>query len=267
MIIHPNFDPVAVVLGPLQIHWYGLMYLFGFVAGVLLGRARAARPGSGWQPAEISDLLFFITIGVIVGGRLGYVVFYGLDFYLQQPLQVFAIWDGGMSFHGGLIGVAVAIWRYAGKTGRRLLPTADFLAPLVPPGLFFGRIGNFINQELVGRPTDVPWGVLFHSVPDHARHPSQLYQMALEGGLLFALVWLYSSRPRPAGRVTGLFLIGYGGFRFLVEFFRQPDVHLGAVVFDWMSMGQVLCIPMIVAGLLLLLRPGGPLSPRRAQLS
>ncbi len=254
MITHPGFDPIAVNIGPIAIHWYGLMYLAGFAAGVLLGRLRASRPGSGWNPEEITDLLFYIAMGVIIGGRLGYVVFYNLSFYLQNPAGVFAIWDGGMSFHGGLLGVIVAMWLYGKKTERSLFAVSDFMAPLVPTALFFGRIGNFINQELWGRPTDLPWGVFFHTMPDFPRHPSQLYEAGLEGVLLFILVWWFASSQRREGQVAGLFLLGYGFFRFLVEFVREPDAHLGPVALDWMSMGQVLSLPMMLLGAWMLLR-------------
>ena len=199
MIVHPDFDPVAVSIGPLSIHWYGLMYLAGFAVGTLLGRYRASRPGSGWMPDEITDLLFYIAMGTILGGRLGYVLFYNLSFYLQNPFDVLAIWDGGMSFHGGLIGVMLAMWGYGFKTHRGFFQVADFIAPLIPPALFFGRFGNFINQELWGRITDLPWGVLFHTNPDGPRHPSQLYEASLEGLVLFIILWWYSSQPRANG--------------------------------------------------------------------
>lgn len=254
MIVHPNFDPVAISIGPLQIHWYGLMYLLGFATGLLLGRYRASRPGSGWNPDEIMDVLFYIAMGVIIGGRLGYVVFYNLSFYIQHPLSVIAIWDGGMSFHGGLIGVTVGMWLYGRKTGRGLFQMADFMSPLVPTALFFGRIGNFVNQELWGRVTDVPWAVLFQTAPGGPRHPSQLYEAGLEGLLLFVIVWCYSAKPRAPGRVAGLFLAGYGLFRFLVEFVREPDAHLGPVLLDWVSMGQLLSLPMFLFGMYLLFR-------------
>lgn len=254
MIEHPNFDPVAVSIGPLSIHWYGLMYLAGFAVGLLLGRYRAGRPGSGWNPDEIMDLLFYIAVGTIAGGRIGYVLFYNLPFYLEHPLSAFAIWDGGMSFHGGLIGVMTAMWVYGLKTDRRFLQVADFIAPLVPTALLFGRLGNFINQELWGRVTDLPWGVLFHTAPGGPRHPSQLYEAGLEGIVLFVILWWYSALPRAIGRVSGMFLLGYGIFRFLVEFVREPDSHLGAVLMSWMSMGQLLSLPMVLLGLYLVLR-------------
>lgn len=222
----------------------------------MLGRVRAKRPGSGWDPDEIIDFLFYIAVGTIVGGRLGYVLFYNLPYYLQHPLEAFFIWDGGMSFHGGLLGVIAAFWYYAIKTNRHFLTVADFIAPLVPTALLFGRLGNFINQELWGRATDLPWGVLFTTMPDAPRHPSQLYEAGLEGFVLFFVLWVYSAKPRVPGRVAGLFLLGYGVFRFLVEFVREPDAHLGSVLFEWVSMGQLLSLPMILIGLWLFLRRG-----------
>ncbi|MCY3769109.1 MAG: prolipoprotein diacylglyceryl transferase [Gammaproteobacteria bacterium] len=248
MIVHPNFDPVAISIGPLSVHWYGLMYLLGFGAGLVLGRYRAGKSGSGWKEDEIFDLVFFMAMGAVLGGRLGYVLFYNPGFYMAHPLDVVAVWDGGMSFHGGLLGVLAAIPLYAKKTQRRFFDVSDFLAPLVPAGLFFGRLGNFINQELWGRPTEMPWGVLFHTAPDAARHPSQLYEAGLEGLVLFVLLWWYAARPRPAGKISGLFLAGYGLSRFFVEFFREPDGHLGSVLLDWVTMGQLLSLPMILAG-------------------
>jgi phosphatidylglycerol:prolipoprotein diacylglycerol transferase len=257
MIVHPNFDPVAISLGPLTVHWYGLMYLAGFACGLLLGRRRAIRPGSGWQADEIIDLLFYIAVGVIAGGRLGYVIFYNPGYYFSHLGEIIALWDGGMSFHGGLIGVLVAMGVYARSTDRSYLAVSDFLAPLIPTGLFFGRIGNFINQELWGRVTDVSWGVMFYTAPSSLpRHPSQLYEAALEGVLLFAVLWWFSDTRRQPGQVSGLFVLGYGVFRFFVEFYREPDGHIGTVALDWMTMGQLLSVPMIVLGLYLLLRSG-----------
>jgi len=254
VIIHPNFDPVAVSIGPLAVHWYGVMYLLGFGAGVYLGRQRARSDNNDWRAGELTDLLFYIAIGVIVGGRLGYVLFYKFAFYAANPAAVVAIWDGGMAFHGGLIGVLVAVGLYARHTSRRFLAVGDFLAPLIAPGLGFGRLGNFINQELWGRVSDAPWAVLFHTMPDAPRHPSQLYEFALEGVALFVVVWVFSARPRAVGRVSGLFLVGYGIARFVVEFFREPDAHLGTVAFDWLTMGQLLSAPMILLGAFLLWR-------------
>lgn len=255
MLVHPQFDPVALSVGPLKIHWYGLMYLIGFGAGAWLGIYRARREGSGWQSQEVTDLLFYIALGVILGGRIGYVLFYNLPYYLQHPLGVFALWDGGMAFHGGLLGVLTAVWLFGRKSGRSFLQVGDFLAPLCALGLGAGRIGNFINQELWGRTTDLPWGMVFPLAGPEPRHPSQLYEAFLEGLLLFAIVWIYSRKPRPTGRISGLFLAGYGLFRFLVEFAREPDAHLGPVAFDWLTMGQLLSLPMMAFGLWLLLRP------------
>ncbi len=254
MIVHPDFDPVAISIGPLEVHWYGLMYLLGFGAAFVLAQYRVRQQNSGWKPDEITDLLFFIAVGVIAGGRLGYVVFYNLNYYIGNPLEVFAIWDGGMSFHGGLLGVLVAIGGYARKTRRVYLSVSDFLAPLIPPGLFFGRIGNFINQELWGRVTDLPWGVMFHTAPGQVRHPSQIYEALLEGLLLFIILWWFSSRVRKPGQISGLFLSGYGIFRIIVEFFREPDSHIGTIALNWITMGHLLSLPMVVLGIYFLLR-------------
>lgn len=248
MLRAPDIDPVAIHLGPLAIHWYGLMYVVGFGLGWWLGVYRARRPGSGWRPEELSDVLFYIALGVILGGRLGYVLFYNLAHYLSHPLEVFYIWTGGMSFHGGLIGVAVALLLYARKTGRAWFAVTDFLAPLAPAGLGPGRIGNFINQELWGRVTDLPWGMVFRTGGPEPRHPTQLYEAALEGVALFVILWLYSRRPRPVGAVSAMFLIFYGLFRFAVELVREPDAQLGYLAFGWVTMGQVLSLPMIVLG-------------------
>ena len=248
MLIAPDIDPVAVHLGPLKIHWSGLMYLVGFLGGWAVGVYRAKQPDSGWQRNEVADLLFYIALGVVIGGRLGYVVFYNLGYYLAHPLEIFYIWTGGMSFHGGLLGVIVAMWLYARKTHRHWLAVTDFIAPLAPIGLATGRIGNFINHELWGRVTDVPWGMVFRNAGPLPRHPTQLYEFALEGIVLFLLLWLYARKPRAVGAVSGLFLIGYGVFRFLVEFVRVPDAHLGYLALNWVTMGQILSLPMIVAG-------------------
>ncbi len=249
MLVHPQFDPVALKLGPVAVRWYGLMYLVGFVAGLVLGRHRARRrPDLGWTYRNIDDLLFYCVIGVVLGGRTGYVLFYKFADYASNPLSVFAVWEGGMSFHGGFLGVIIAMAVFAWRHGKTWLSVTDFLAPLVPPGLGFGRIGNFVNAELWGRPTDLPWGVVFPNVDDLARHPSQLYEFALEGVVLFALLWWFSSKPRPVGAVSGLFLVGYGSFRFLVEYTREPDAFLGLLAAG-LSMGQWLSLPMVAAGI------------------
>lgn len=253
MLRHPQFDPVAISLGPLKIHWYGLTYLVGFVVGWWLGRIRARKPWSPINEQQMGDMLFYIAIGVILGGRFGYVIFYNFDRFLVDPLWLLRVWEGGMSFHGGLLGVMLAMWWFGRKVGRSFFQIADFVAPLVPVGLGAGRIGNFINGELWGRPTDLSWGMVFPQAPDAlARHPSQLYQFALEGVVLFLALWWFSSRPRPKMAVSGLFLALYGCFRFLVEFVRQPDPQLGYLAFDWLTMGQVLSFPMILAGLALI---------------
>ncbi|HYF60978.1 MAG TPA: prolipoprotein diacylglyceryl transferase [Burkholderiaceae bacterium] len=258
MLVHPNFDPIALQLGPLAIRWYGLMYLVAFAAFYLLGRMRVARthygPSTGLAASDVEDLLFYGVIGVILGGRLGYVLFYKPGHYLSNPLEALAIWQGGMAFHGGLVGVLVACAVFASRRGLRFLQLMDFVAPLVPLGLAAGRLGNFINGELWGRATDLPWGMVFPQDPSGlARHPSQLYQFAGEGLLLFALLWWYSSRPRAEGRVSGLFLLGYGTLRFLAEFGREPDAFLGLLA-GGLSMGQLLSLPMVAAGLWLMTR-------------
>jgi len=248
MFTYPDIDPVIFEIGPLKIRWYGLMYLIGFVFAWFLARRRARLDWTPLDVEQVDDLIFYCMLGVILGGRLGYCFVYGSDQLLSDPLYVFKIWDGGMSFHGGLVGVMAAVWLFARKLGRRFWELGDFVAPLAPLGLGFGRIGNFINGELWGGPTDMPWGF---RVGGEVLHPSQLYEAALEGFALFAIVWFYSARPRPAGAVSGVFLVGYGVFRFFVEFFRQPDEHLGYLLFGWVTMGQILSLPMIVLGALL----------------
>lgn len=249
MFIHPQFDPVAIHIGPVGIHWYGLMYLIGFLGGLWLGKRRVRQfPERGFSSHDVDNLLFYIALGVILGGRLGYVLIYQPAYYLAHPLEILALWQGGMSFHGGFLGVLLAMLLYARKSAKSWLALMDFVAPLTPLGLGAGRLGNFINAELWGKPTDLPWSVVFPQVDALPRHPSQLYEFALEGVALFALLWWFSSRPRPVGAVSALFLLGYGGFRFVIEFAREPDSFLGPLALG-LSMGQWLSLPMILAGL------------------
>jgi phosphatidylglycerol:prolipoprotein diacylglycerol transferase len=258
MLHYPDIQPEIFSLGPLSVRWYGMMYVLGFAAAWSLGRSRAkkqARLGGPFSPAQFDNLLLYGLLGVIIGARLGYVIFYKFSYYAQNPLEIFALWHGGMSFHGGLLGVILIVWLGGRNYASPFLRTMDFIAPLAPPGLFFGRIGNFINAELWGRTTTLPWGMIFPSreAGPLPRHPSQLYEAALEGLVLFALLWFFSRKPRPEGAVSGLFLAGYGCFRFTVEFAREPDAHLG---FIWgpLTMGMLLCVPMLALGAFLLLR-------------
>jgi phosphatidylglycerol---prolipoprotein diacylglyceryl transferase len=248
MLTHPNINPVALQIGPVSIHWYGLMYLAAFVLFLMLCKYRAKRdPWRGWQAVEIDDLLFYGAVGVIIGGRVGEILLYQLPHYLENPAEIFAIWKGGMSFHGGLIGVLVAMWLYARKTKRTFFTVTDFIAPAVPIGYAFGRIGNFINQELVGRPTDSAIGMIFPRVDAIARHPSQLYHAALDGFLLFVVLWMFSSKQRSLKKVSAMFLIGYAVTRSFVEFFRTPDFSVSFAGLSLTS-GQLYCIPMFLFG-------------------
>jgi phosphatidylglycerol:prolipoprotein diacylglycerol transferase len=283
MIIHPNFDPVAIHLGPLAVRWYGLMYLVGFIAAIVVGRVRLKLPhvaAQGWTAKDIDDMMFYGVLGTVLGGRLGYVLFYKADFYLSHPLDIFKVWEGGMSFHGGFLGVTLAMILFAWQRKRHWLQVTDFVAPMVPTGLAAGRLGNFINGELWGRVTDpsAPWAMLFPGamrddaawLPKHPalvekwhladvfmqyqmlpRHPSQLYEIALEGVVLFFVLFFFSRKPQPMGAVSALFLIGYGLARFTVEFAREPDDFLGLLALG-LSMGQWLSLPMIVAGIAML---------------
>ncbi|PWG62979.1 prolipoprotein diacylglyceryl transferase [Sediminicurvatus halobius] len=250
---YPDIDPVAISLGPVDIHWYGLMYAVGFALAWWLGRLRARRPDTAVAPGQLDDLVVYAAIGVIVGGRIGYALFYGTERLLADPLSLLRIWEGGMAFHGGLLGVILMLWVFARRSGQPFLAVGDFVAPLVPLGLGAGRLGNFINGELWGAPTSVPWGMIYPPLGPEPRHPSQLYEMALEGVVLFAVVWLFSRRPRPMGSVGGLFIAGYGCARFLVEFVRLPDAHIGYLAWGWLTMGQVLSLPMVVGGAALML--------------
>ena len=252
MLTYPDIDPVAINLGPVAIHWYGLMYLVGFLGAWLLGRWRAKRSDTPIQPQQMEDVLVFGAIGVILGGRIGYVLFYDSSLLTTDPLALIRIWEGGMSFHGGLVGVIAAMWLYNWRTGCGFFRLMDFVAPLVPIGLGAGRVGNFINGELWGRASDVPWAMVYPPMGADPRHPSQLYQFLLEGVVLFVALWLFSRKPRPTMAVSGLFLVLYGSFRFIVEFVRLPDEQLGYLAFDWFTMGQLLSLPMIALGAALL---------------
>jgi phosphatidylglycerol:prolipoprotein diacylglycerol transferase len=245
----PSIDPIIFEIGPIALRWYGLMYLIGFAAAYWLASRRL--PRTAWNKDELSDLLFYCFLGVIIGGRFGYVMFYSFSSFLENPLYLFKIWEGGMSFHGGCIGVITAAFIYAKIKQWSFLAVGDFISPLVPIGLGAGRIGNFINGELYGRETTVWWAFVFPDA-ENPRHPSQLYEFFLEGAVLFVILWLYSAKPRPVGSVGGLFLLGYGTFRFIVEFYREPDAHLGLYGIG-LSQGQLLCIPMILAGIALII--------------
>ncbi|MDX2464306.1 MAG: prolipoprotein diacylglyceryl transferase [Porticoccus sp.] len=254
MLSYPDIDPIAFSLGPLKVHWYGLMYLLGFVAAWQLALRRSKRPWSPLRKNQIEDLIVYSAFGVIFGGRFGYVVFYNFERWFSDPLWLFRIWEGGMSFHGGLLGVLVALLIYGRKINQPFLALGDFVAPMVPIGLGLGRLGNFIGQELWGRPTDAWVGMVFPNDPQQlARHPSQLYEFLLEGIVLYVLLILCSRKPRPRGFISGLFLALYGCFRFIVEYFREPDSHIGFDLFEWMTRGQLLCLPMVAIGAVLIL--------------
>ena len=252
MLTYPNIDPIALQLGPISIHWYGIMYMLAFASAWWLAMRRA--PTAGFSKEQVSDIIFYGAIGVVLGGRIGYILFYQFGVFIAEPSMILRVWEGGMSFHGGLIGVILAVIFCARRQQRSFASIMDFVAPIVPLGLGAGRLGNFIGGELWGRPTELPWGMVFPHVDQLARHPSQLYQFALEGIFLFILVWLYSAKPRASLQVSGMFLLGYGGQRLVVEFARQPDAHLNFIAFGWLTQGQLLSMPMIALGLYLLLR-------------
>lgn len=251
MLAFPQFDPVAFELGPLQVHWYGLMYLVGFAGGWGLAMLRARQPHSGWTAEQVTDGLFYVALGVVLGGRVGYALFYATGELFSDPLMLLRIWEGGMSFHGGFLGVMLGMWWFTRKYRKKFFAVMDFVAPLVTIGLGAGRLGNFINGELWGRVTTMPWGMEFPLAGPEPRHPSQLYEFFLEGVVLFIILWLFSSKPRPRMAVSGLFSLCYGSFRFFVEFFRQPDLQMGDggfIAFGWLTTGQLLSVPMILAG-------------------
>lgn len=251
MIQYPQIDPVAVHLGPLAIRWYGLMYLLGISLGWWLLHRRCRDKEYGFSKEEVSDLIFYVACGVVIGGRLGYVLFYDTALIWQAPLDIIKVWEGGMSFHGGFLGVLAACWLFCRKYHKAFMTTMDFIAPVVPLGLAFGRLGNFINGELWGRVTNVPWGMIFPTGGPFIRHPSQLYEFLLEGVALFVVLWWYSSRKPPRMAVSALFLLGYGTARIFCEFFRMPDVQIGFIAFHWLTMGQLLSFPMIILGIIL----------------
>lgn len=248
----PVIDPIIFSIGPIALRWYGMMYLVGFLGAMLIANKAADKSGGEWTREQVGDLLFYGFLGVILGGRIGYVLFYQFDYFLAEPLYLFKIWTGGMSFHGGLLGVTAAVYIFARKTNKSFLSVGDFVTPLVPIGLGMGRLGNFINAELWGRQTDVPWAMVFPTDPlQLPRHPSQLYEFFLEGVVLFAILYLITRKPRNLGLASGVFLIGYGVFRTIIEFFREPDAHLG-LYFSFISKGQILSMPMILIGALII---------------
>lgn len=247
MMTFPQFDPIAFSIGPIKIHWYGIMYLIGFATAFLLGMYRASKDDN-WNFDLVSDVVVYCALGVVIGGRIGYFLFWDWASFIQDPLSLFKIWQGGMAFHGGVLGVVVAIWLFCRRSGKTFAEVADFIVPLIPIGLGMGRLGNFINGELWGRVTNVPWAMVFPHVDMQPRHPSQFYEFFLEGVLLFLILWIYTSKPRPRLAASGLFLLGYGAFRFVVEFYRAMDPITDPVAFGWLTMGQLLCVPMIIIG-------------------
>lgn len=249
MLIYPEIDPVALRLGSIQVHWYGLSYVVGILCAWWLARRCAPRLHPEWAPEFVDDMIFYASMGVVFGGRIGYMLFYNLPVFLADPTVIFKVWQGGMSFHGGLLGVFTALWWLGRSHKVGFITLTDFIGPLVPIGLFSGRLGNFVNGELWGAPTDLPWGMVFPDAGPLPRHPSQLYEAGLEGLLLFVVLWWFARRPRPEGAISSLFMLGYGLCRFMVEFVREPDRHIGYLAFDWLTMGQVLTLPMIAIGI------------------
>ncbi len=252
MLTYPAINPVAFHIGPWPIYWYGLMYLVGFLGGWGLMALRVKHSPRGFTQDQLSDIVFYAALGAIVGGRLGYMLFYDFPNFIANPLLLFQTWKGGMSFHGGLLGVLCGLWLCGRKMNKSLLALTDLIAPVVPIGLGAGRIGNFINSELWGRPTDVAWGMIFPNGGPLPRHPSQLYEFALEGILLFIILWIFSRKSRPLGAVSGLFALCYGLFRIIAEFFREPDAHIGYLALGWVTEGQLLSLPLVLVGIALL---------------
>ena len=251
MLYYPSsINPIAISIGPIKVHWYGIMYLVGFVGAWLLGTARAKN--AGFTKEQVTDIIFYCALGVILGGRIGYMFFYDVPGFIANPLNLFKVWDGGMSFHGGLIGVLIALYFYSRYLKKSVWELTDFIVPLVPIGLAAGRAGNFINAELWGRVTTVPWGMIYPNAGPLPRHPSEIYEFLLEGVTLFLILWFFSKKPRPRFAVTAVFLLGYGCFRFFCECFRQPDPQYGYLLWDWVTMGQILSFPMIIAGIIAL---------------
>ncbi len=254
MIAYPEIDPIAISIGPINVAWYGLTYLAGLAFAWWLGRQRSRLPGAVVSEDQLDDLIFYAALGIILGGRIGYIIFYGWSGLMADPLRLFRIWEGGMAFHGGLLGVIAAMSLFCRHHKLSIPGVMDFVAPLAPIGLALGRLGNFINQELWGRATDVPWAMVFPKDPlGLARHPSQLYQFALEGVLLFVVLYWFTKQPRPTWSAAGLFLLGYGLLRSFAEFFREPDAHIGFEAFGWLTRGQLLSVPMLIGGLLLMI--------------
>lgn len=252
MLHYPDLNPIAVKLGPIAVHWYGLMYLLSFFLGWLLGMYRAKKSNGVWSSDSITDVIFYVAIGVIIGGRVGYMILYDLPGLLGHPLSLFMVWDGGMSFHGGFLGVLCAMWFFCRKKKKSFFTVTDFIAPIVPIGLAAGRIGNFINGELWGRVTTVPWGMVYPNAGPLPRHPSELYEFLLEGVLLFLMLWIFSAKARPKMAVSALFLLGYGCVRIFCEFFRVPDPQYGYVLWGWVTVGQLYSLPMVIVGAWLL---------------
>jgi phosphatidylglycerol---prolipoprotein diacylglyceryl transferase len=254
MLVHPDISPVVFNIGPLQVHWYGIMYLLAFGLAWLLGQWRASHSNGLWSKQSVNDLVFYCVVGVVVGGRLGYMLFYSLPSLMADPLSAIKVWQGGMSFHGGLLGVLVSMWWFGKRFDKSFFEVSDFTAPLVPLGIAAGRLGNFINAELWGNVSTIPWAMVFPKVDALPRHPSQLYELGFEGLALFLIVWLFSSQPRPKMAVSGIFALCYGLFRFCLEFYRVPDPQYGYLAWHWLTMGQVLSLPLILVGAVFLCR-------------